>query len=388
MLGYYKMSIIGTAHQAKKDGVCQDASDVIVLKNGWVAAVIADGLGSAKKSEVGAATAVKTVLSFVDENYPDQWHDESLISLLRTAYHKALKTIKALAETNQDELCDYDTTLTAVIYNGVNAVFGHVGDGGIIALSSYGDYSVLTKAQKGEAFNETVPLRAGPKYWSFGNAKEDVCSLLMMTDGIFDIAYPWPLAKTSQPIYINYVRPFMDINVLKVSTQADFEIVQTEIEDFFKGPDSRQITDDKTIVGIINTDVVPELKPDEFYKEPDWKRMKKEHDDKLYGCESSEEEETSLTQDAEIQPDCNQPGDDGQTEESTDKSKDTDFTDSSEEKVEAINETDLIRMIQSRKRADNKKAQKKKGIFGKIKLLWEKFQRNKSRDASSSKVVR
>lgn len=67
MLGYYKMSIIGTAHQAKKDGVCQDASDVVVLKNGWVVAAIADGLGSAKKSEVGSTTAVKTVLSFVSE---------------------------------------------------------------------------------------------------------------------------------------------------------------------------------------------------------------------------------------------------------------------------------------------------------------------------------
>ena len=146
MLGYYKMSIIGTAHQAKKD----DASDVAVLKNGWIVAAIADGLGSAKKSEIGSTTAVKTILAFVSENHPDKWHEESLISLLRTAYHKALKTINALAEENQDNLCDYDTTLTTVIYNGANVAYGHVGDGGIIALSSYGDYSVLTEAQKGE----------------------------------------------------------------------------------------------------------------------------------------------------------------------------------------------------------------------------------------------
>ena len=52
MLGYYKMSIIGTAHQAKKDGVCQDASDVAVLKNGWIVAAIADGLGSAKNPKL------------------------------------------------------------------------------------------------------------------------------------------------------------------------------------------------------------------------------------------------------------------------------------------------------------------------------------------------
>lgn len=118
-----------------------------------------------KKSEIGSTTAVKTILAFVSENHPDKWHEESLISLLRTAYHKALKTINALAEENQDNLCDYDTTLTTVIYNGANVAYGHVGDGGIIALSSYGDYSVLTEAQKGEAFNETSPLRAGPDSW-------------------------------------------------------------------------------------------------------------------------------------------------------------------------------------------------------------------------------
>lgn len=110
----------------------------------------------------------------------------------------------------------------------------------------------------------------------------------MMTDGIFDVAYPWLLAKTDQPIYVNYVRPFMDINILKVSTPADFENAQTEITDFFKGPYSKQITDDKTIVGIINTDVIPEIKPDEFYAEPDWKVLAKEHHDRLYEHKSSE----------------------------------------------------------------------------------------------------
>lgn len=282
MLGFYKMSIIGTAHQAKKHGVCQDASDVIVLENGWIVACIADGLGSAKKSEIGSAVAVKTILSFIKENYPEKWHEDSLISLLRTAYHKALKTIKVISIENQDELYDYDTTLTTVIYNGVNVAFGHVGDGGIIALSSYGDYSLLTVPQKGEAFNETSPLRSGPDNWSFGFSREDVCSLIMMTDGIFDIAYPWLLAKTNQPIYINYVRPFMDRNILNVSTPADFENAQDEIREFFCGEYSKQITDDKTIVGIINTDVTPEIKSDEYYLEPDWQTLAKEHHDRLY----------------------------------------------------------------------------------------------------------
>ncbi len=282
MLGYYNMSIIGTSHQALENGVCQDANDVLVLDNGWIVASIADGLGSAKKSEIGSSTAVKTVLSFVNENHPEKWHDESLISLLRTAYHKAFNTIKNICMNNGDQIEDYDTTLTTVIYNGVNVVYGHAGDGGVITLSPFGDYSVLTEAQKGEAFNETSPLRAGPDNWTFGVSKEDVCALAMMTDGIFDIAYPWLLAKTNQPVYVNYIRPFVDINLLKVSTPADFENAQNEIREFFSGPYSRQITDDKTIVGIINTEVVPEVKPNDYYREPDWETLANNHHEKLY----------------------------------------------------------------------------------------------------------
>ncbi len=311
MIGFYKMSIIGETHKAWENGVCQDASDAMVLKNGWVVAAIADGLGSAKKSEEGSLTAVKTVLSFVSENHPDIWHDESLISLLRTAYHKAAKAIKDLSETNKDEFCDYDTTLSTVIYNGTNAVYGHIGDGGIIALSSYGDYSVLTRTQKGEAFNETFPLRSGPDNWSFGVSNEDVCALVMMTDGIFDVAYPWLLARKEQPIYINYVRRFMDMNVLKLSSKEDFAKLEKKIEDYFTGDDSKRITDDKTIVGIINTDVIPEMKPDSFYQEPDWKLLSKEHHDRLYcsretslvealTVQKSEKSEDSLAEEAAV----------------------------------------------------------------------------------------
>lgn len=359
MLGYYKMSTIGTAHQAKENGVCQDASDVTVLNNGWIVAAIADGLGSAKKSEIGSRTAVKTVLSFVSDNYPDKWHEESLMSLLRTAYHKALKTIKTLAEENQDELCDYDTTLTTVIYNGTNVVYGHVGDGGIIVLSSYGEYTVLTKAQKGEAFNETNPLRAGPEYWFFGVAKEDVCSLVMMTDGIFDVAYPWLLKNTDQPIYVNYVRPFMDINILKVSTPADFENAQTEITDFFQSPYCKQITDDKTIVGIINTDITPDLKSDEYYAEPDWETLSKEHHDLLYEKKSSVDDEDGLEQDLKAQH---------EEEPMKDQKKDSVDDTSSEEKErsDTKEKSNTSSSQQDKNNVTQKETQKNKGLWGKL----------------------
>jgi len=294
MIGYYKMSLIGSSHLSELDGVCQDSSGIKLLSNGWVVAAIADGLGSSKRSDIASDLAVKEILRFVEENLPEVWHEESLISLLRIAFHVALKKIKSVAKQSGNPIKDYDTTLTAIIYNGTNVVYGHVGDGGIITLSRYGDFSVLTIAQKGEEFNTVVPLRAAPDNWIFGESKEAVCSILLLTDGIFDIVCPWLLAKQEQKININYIRPFMDTNILSVKTAADFENVQKEIEEIFSGEQSKHITDDKTIVGIINTEIKPEIKPDDYYKEPDWKLLHEEHRNKLYGKRISEIKEKVL----------------------------------------------------------------------------------------------
>ncbi|HEX2949843.1 MAG TPA: protein phosphatase 2C domain-containing protein [Armatimonadota bacterium] len=283
MVGFYKVSLIGGSHLAGVGGVCQDACNVKTLANGWVVAVIADGLGSAKHSDVGARCAVEEVIRFVENNVPERWHPESLMAVLRVSYHAALKRIKIVAAEQDNPAHEYDTTLTSVIYNGVGAVVGHVGDGGIVTLSAYGDFTIATKAQKGEEFNEVVPLKAGPDYWSFAELPGPICALLMMTDGVYDVACPWLIAKSSQPVYVNYVRPFMDINILAVKTADDFENVQVEIEEFLTSDMSRQITDDKTVVCLINTDTIPETKPVEYYVEPDWATMAKQHREKLYG---------------------------------------------------------------------------------------------------------
>jgi serine/threonine protein phosphatase PrpC len=281
------MSLIGLSHLSRKDGVCQDSSDVKKLQNGWVVAAVADGLGSAKYSHIGSKLAVEEVLRFVETNAPDVWHDESLISLLRTAFNVALKKIKAKASQDNQPLRYYGTTLTSVIYNGANVVFGHVGDGGIISLSPYGDFTTLTIAQKGEEYNQTITLQAGPDNWTFGISNESVAALLLLTDGVYDVACPWLLSNQNQKIWVNYVRSFMDRNLLPVNTAVDFENAKKGIEDFLTSNDSKQITDDKTIVGIINTAVMPEVKPDEYYFEPDWQKLMEVHNEQLYGSKSS-----------------------------------------------------------------------------------------------------
>ena len=280
MLGYYNLSMQGTSHKSSGT-VCQDSSLTMTLDNGWVIAVIADGLGSAKYSDTGSFLAVDTVTQYVKKHCPKKWVIPKITAVLKHAFSASLDVISKKASKEKNSLCDYDTTLTVAIYNGSQVVFAHVGDGGIITLSKYGDIAMLTKPQKGDEFNMVSPLKCEAK-WAFGSSDNDVCALAMFTDGIYDVVCPWILAEQKQPVYVNYVRPFMDRNVLKVNSMKDFVKIKGEVETFLEGGYNANITDDKTVAVIINMSVLPSVKQSGYYTEPDWEELQNEKRKKLY----------------------------------------------------------------------------------------------------------
>lgn len=284
MIGHLKMSMIGASHEERPNGVCQDASDVIKLKNGWAAAAVADGLGSAARSEYGSETAVRSVLGFISENIPEKWDDYKLACLIRAAFSYAAKRIEKLAETKGGVLADYDTTLTALIYNGENVVYGHVGDGGIIGLAPEGDFFLLTKVQKGDACNETYPLRSGADHWAFGKSLRPVCAVALMTDGIFDLACPAKLVRFApkQPIYINYIRRYMDRNINRAETPQDFAALEKDLCGYYSGKGRKDTDDDKTFAALINTEIMPAVKEASYYELPDLGKIRRDEQMGLY----------------------------------------------------------------------------------------------------------
>lgn len=283
MLGFYNLSLQGTSHIAN-DTVCQDASNIVKLENGWVVSVIADGVGSAKHSEIGSSTAVETVIDYISNMDIDEWDVEELRNILQDAYRLVLEKISEIAENEENNIRDYDTTLTTAIYNGSQIVYAHAGDGGIVVLSNSGEFSQLTEVQKGEEFNCVQPIRS-EKSWAFGYSEDDICALAMFTDGIYDIVCPWLLANESQKVYVNYVRLFMDMNIIKTKSDEDFEILKSNAEKFLTSDFNSNITDDKTIAVVINTDITPQLQSEEYYAEPDWEAIREENNKKLYDIE-------------------------------------------------------------------------------------------------------
>ena len=283
MLGYYHLSLQGISHQTA--GVtCQDASEIVKLENGWVVAAVADGLGSCKYSDIGSTNAVSAVIAYLSENMVAEWNVDSLCVILKEAYESAVSVITEIAQSKNHSVRDYDTTLTTAIYNGRQVVYAHVGDGGIVLLQEDGQYAQLTEVQKGEAFNAVAPLR-NEKSWAFGASGEDVCAFSMFTDGIYDVVCPWLLASENQKIYINYVRPFMDMNLIMANSEEDFLVLQENAAAFLLSDYHENITDDKTIAVVVNTDIIPELQPEEYYFEPDWEALQNEKRKKLYNAD-------------------------------------------------------------------------------------------------------
>lgn len=87
MIGYFKISAIGTAHLENPDGVCQIILDVLKLDNGYTIAVIADGLGSASKSDIGAKVAVNSFLAYINLHIKTK----KAISFTLILYHRHIK---------------------------------------------------------------------------------------------------------------------------------------------------------------------------------------------------------------------------------------------------------------------------------------------------------
>lgn len=312
MIYTYGFSLTGTSH-LQRNVECQDAHKIKTLDNGWVIAAIADGIGSAKHSGIGSKIAVESTVDFCDRYMPSDYSTMSIKSMIRTAYNYAFKSIIIEAQNQGNSIEDYDTTLDLVLFDGKKIVYGHCGDGGIIGLTVNGDYVSITSPQKGADYISVIPLRGGYNCWEIDTYDEELSALIMVTDGIWEVLKPYLLNRENNSFYVPIAFLLSDFNcykgeinpgiLLKNFIEA-FLNAKIEPEHFYKRMRSglneyfnkevvdniidtisaydyplaimSNIVDDKTVVGIINSDYLPEHKDAEYYKEPDWKKLQDE----------------------------------------------------------------------------------------------------------------
>lgn len=314
----YGFTLIGKSHVAK-GSCCQDYHLVKRLENGWYIAAVADGVGSAKNSGVGSQIAVETVVSVCEEYMPWDYNIISIKSMMRTAYNYAFKSIIRESQKTGESIESYDTTLTMVIYDGHKIIYGHSGDGAIIGLNLYGEYISITQPQKGVDGVSVIPLRSGYTKWKIDAYEEELAAVLLVTDGLLEnIFCPYLLRliedekpKGTNRVYVPIATFFAD-PVGFLDDQTSVDDCKEILCDYLQGKDSynaeefysrlekiyrnildrdsdelvneirtnnfpvvlmQGVQDDKTIVGLINTESIIERKEDKYYKEPRWNEL-------------------------------------------------------------------------------------------------------------------
>ena len=240
--------------------------------------IVADGVGSAERSDDGSRIAVDTVKRYLEGVEPPFTPD-----VIREAYEKAWSAIDQHTAEGTGWPCDYDTTLSTAVFDAEsgNLIYGHSGDGAILAIGLNGVVESITIPQKGAEANSVKPLR-DLSAWEFGRRDGPFVSVMAMTDGVLDLLMPGRLKLTDEPIYIRLVSWLADFKF--------FEKKGTPIEDCFAKRLSylysdihKGITnDDLTFIAAMNIHVTSEYRGDEYYKEPDWAALNEEWKRKAY----------------------------------------------------------------------------------------------------------
>ena len=176
-------SEIGIAH-VNSGLPCQDASRYFSVEDTLIACV-ADGAGSARHSDQGAAGAVDAFV-VIAKDMLQRSEPGDLMEIASAAFEAARDAVLKIAG---DDPREYATTLSGVIIKGDELVALQIGDGAVVVddavvLDSY----TSTHANAGDYANETRFLtEADAKPISYSTA-EHVNRVALLTDGLDNIA--------------------------------------------------------------------------------------------------------------------------------------------------------------------------------------------------------
>lgn len=275
MIYHYGTTQQGTYH-VEKGIVCQDAHSFKLINEHFAIAAVADGLGSESHSDIASQTAVKISVEHCANNIQENDTEEKILSIIKESFSKSLEEINIIATSNNDDIDQYDTTLVVVVYINGNVYFGNAGDSGVVVLNKNGKYEALTTQQRDED-GHVFPLWFGEEKWVFGK-KENVASVFMATDGMYETLFPFLLKGTDDPLYVALAHYMMSDECVGFTSQPA-EDIQQKMEDFIANIPGNQVNDDKTVLVMYDSNIIPEKLEDDYYKSPDWVELKKKHDE-------------------------------------------------------------------------------------------------------------
>lgn len=190
MWRYAYASVVGTSH-LRLQTPCQDAS-YVMLHDDKIIIAVADGLGSAAHSEIGANIACKVATDSIS-NAMKSDATADLQTLCTAAFTDARNAISAEATAQEKQLRDFACTLLLVIIDHERWVVQHIGDGAVVGFLPDGSIKTISAPDNGEFINSTYPLTSTDYLTQlrFTTQTESLSGVAVLSDGV-------------QPMCINY----------------------------------------------------------------------------------------------------------------------------------------------------------------------------------------
>ena len=265
------------AYHVRNGTVCQDAHNIVKCGDNMAIAAVADGLGSEEHSDIASKIAVDVSVRHCRENITEQSPEEEITGIIAEAFRLSQDTIEKTADENGHPYDQYDTTLSLAVLIGTQLYYGHSGDSGIIALGTDGIYRKVTEQQR-DSEGRVLPLFFGETTWVIGRFPCEVASVLLATDGVFELFFPVYIRKEPVSLYVALARFFMNPAAARIGELGEEAVAEMKGR-FLAGIPERQVSDDKTLVVVMNPSVPIAEQPEEYWREPDWAELKRKYDE-------------------------------------------------------------------------------------------------------------
>jgi protein phosphatase 2C-like protein len=206
------VSQVGAGHR-RSATPCQDANAFLRIDEDWLAIAVADGAGSAAKSELGAGVAVKVAVTTLAESFrgyrqssgPQDGrldHDATGKVLLRVLSASRL-AVEAKAQEFGVAPGELACTLIVVLLGPDRVAAAQIGDGGAVIELADGRIETLLRPDSGEYLNETTFLTSARAMKSVQvvTREESVRSVAVLTDGLQMLALRFPDWTPFEPFF-------------------------------------------------------------------------------------------------------------------------------------------------------------------------------------------
>jgi hypothetical protein len=247
-------SVAGTGH-GRRSLPNQDAV-AWRSRGGWLWGAVADGAGSAARSQWGSRRAVETVVTVLgvqvaaaiaaaaaqDSNLDPQMAQAALAARLRDGLKTALALARAdletLARREKIPLRELACTTIAIAAGPNLVIAAQIGDGAAVVADLAGQCHTLTRPQQGEYANETVFLTGDGAIAAivYGEFHGTVAQIALFSDGLQRLALELPSGDPFAPFFA----PLFKF----VQTSDDPETAQETLTTFLRSPRVTARTDD------------------------------------------------------------------------------------------------------------------------------------------------